>query len=205
MKQETSILEKIVSALALLIVGVCLVVWADKVTEWIAIALGVMSLITATVHAAKYLQAKPGNRTPFSLFIVVILAAVGVMLVSRADFIKEAISFIIGIYIIFSCAAQLMALSALRRQNIATKSYFWPVAGIIIGIFCITGKFIVPDALATITGIALIIYSIVYLAGLVTIGRIIKAEASKTPKKKIAGAVIVKEAEEAEVKTKSKK
>lgn len=206
MKQESSNLEKVASAVALLAVGVCFVVWSDKVTEWIAVALGVLALIAAAVRAIKFFRAKPEERTTMGLFGVIFLAAVGVLLVSRADFIKEAISFIIGLYIVLSCSVQLLNLSALRRKNIAlTGSFTWYIIGIIIGILCITGQFIVPDALATLTGIALIIYGIVYLLGLVTVQKVVKTASHQTAHNEIAEAVIVKEAKEAEVKEKPSK
>ena len=200
MKQESSNLEKIVSALALIVVGVCFVVWADKVTEWIAIALGVLALAAAAVRAVKFFKTEPEKRTTTSLFGVILIGAVGVLLVSRADFVKDAISFIIGVYIILSCSIQLMSISALRHKTkLLLGSYTWPVIGVIIGILCVTGQFIVPDALATVTGVALIIYGVVYLLGLITIEKAVKTTKVKTGQKKIAEAVIVKEAKEAEV------
>ncbi|MBR3594708.1 DUF308 domain-containing protein [Candidatus Saccharibacteria bacterium] len=200
MKQESSNLEKIVSAFALIAVGVCFVVWADKVTEWIAIALGVLALVAATIHAVKFFKTEPEKRTTTGLFSIILVAAVGVLLVSRADFVKDAISFIIGVYIILSCAIQMMSISALRhRTKLLLGSYTWPVIGIIIGVLCVTGRFIVPDALATLTGVALIFYGVVYLLGLVTIEKAMKTTKAKASQKKIAEATIVKEAKEAEV------
>ena len=208
MKQESSNLEKVVSAFALLAVGVCFVVWADKVTEWIAIALGVLALIAACVHAAKFFKTKPEDRTTSGLLGVILFAAIGILLVSRADFVKGAISFIIGIYIILSCSLQLMSFSGLRRATgIRSRFVVWPIIGVVIGILCITGQFIIPDALATLTGVALIIYAIVYLFGLFSIEKTAKESIKKVERKQIAEAVIVKEskATEAKVKPKSKK
>ena len=206
MKQETSNLEKIVSAIALLAIGVCFVVWADKVTEWIALVLGILALLAAATRTIIFCKTKPEVRTNMSLLGIILLATVGILLVFRADFIKNAISFIIGLYIIFSCSIQLMSLSSLRRKIEApASSLAWPIIGIIIGFLCITGQFIVPDALATLTGIALIIYGIVYLLGLVTVRKVVKTTAAKTARKEITEAVIVKEAKEAEVKEKPSK
>ncbi|MBQ1528461.1 DUF308 domain-containing protein, partial [Candidatus Saccharibacteria bacterium] len=173
MKQESSKFEKVAGALALLAVGVCFVVWADKVTEWIAIALGVLALLAAAIHTIKFFKTSPDKRTSVSLCGIILAAAVGILLISRADFVKEAISFVVGLYIILSCSIQLMTVSALRHTTkLYLGSYAWPALGILIGILCITGQFIVPDALATVTGIALIVYGVVYLLGLFTIEKV---------------------------------
>ena len=200
MKQESPNLEKIVSVLALLAVGVCFIVWADKVTDWIVTTLGVLALIVAGVRIIKFLKFEPNDRTSIGLFSIILIAAGGILLVSRADFVKDAISFIIGVYIVLSCSIQLMSLTNLQRHNVpVSRSFIWPIIGIIIGVLCITGRFIVPDALATLTGIALVVYSVVYLLGLVTIKKSVKVSKTKTSQKKIAEAVIVKDAKEAEV------
>ena len=194
MKQSSN-LEKILSAVALLIVGACLVIWSDKVTKWIAIALGVISLIVAAVRVAKYLQASPENRPLFGLFGIVPLTVIGIVLVTKADFVKEAISFIVGFYIVFSCMTQLMTLSALRRRDVPTKSYFWPVVGVIIGILCIVGRFIVPNALVAVAGIALIVYAVVYLIGLGMMNNIIKEAKPRPSHKEVVETSTIQEAE----------
>lgn len=195
MKQESSNLEKIVSALALLAVGVCFVVWADKVTEWIAIALGVLALVAAAVRAFRFYKTKPNERTTSGLFGIIVVAAVGLLLVTRADLAKDAISFIVGVYIVLSCATQLFIVSGFRKTSgLLLGSYLWPMIGLFVGIFCITGQFVVPDALATVTGIALIIYAVVYLISLGSLQKAEKTYAAKASHKEITEAVIVKEA-----------
>lgn len=198
MKQESSNLERIIGALALLAIGVCFVVWADKITDWLSVALGVLALITAIVRAIKFFKAKPSQHASASLFSVILVAAVGLLLVSRADFVKEAISFIVGIYIILSSSVQIAVLSSLRHRGpAASRSFVYAILGIVIGILCVIGKFIVPDALAVLTGVSLIVYSIIYLLGLFTIQKVVKT--AKSNQKKITEATIVKEAKEAEV------
>ncbi len=196
MEKSSLRIEKATSAIVLLCVGVCLVIWADKLTDWILIALGIISFIYAGINLLRFMKAKPGERTEVSLFGVILAAAVGALLVSRADFVKEAISFIIGIYIILTCTTQALGISALRRRTgLMLGNYIWSVIGIIVGIFCITGRFIVPDAIATIMGIALIIYALSYLIGFTTFKKAEESQPKKTTDHlRIEEAVIVKEA-----------
>jgi uncharacterized membrane protein HdeD (DUF308 family) len=199
MNKESS-LDKIVSSVALICVGVCFVVWADKVTEWIAILFGVISLIYACARAIKFFKTNPEKRTTLPLFYIILSATVGILLVSRANFIKEAISFVVGVYIILTCSTQLLGISTARHKSgLLVGSYLWPMLGIFVGILCITGQFIIPDELARLTGVALIIYGIVYLTGFAVFKSATK-KAGKTEHLKIEEAVIVKEAHEAEVK-----
>ena len=199
MKQESS-LDKIVSSIALLCVGVCFVVWADKVTEWIAILFGVFALIFAIVKIVQFFRTDPEKRTTLQLFYVILSAAAGVLLVSRANFIKEAISFVVGVYIILTCAVQSLNIASLRRHTgLMVGSYVWPVIGIIVGSFCVGGQFIIPDELARLTGAVLIIYAIVYLTGFAVVRSAVKQASIKPSRAKIEEAVIVKEARETEV------
>ncbi|MBQ3464384.1 DUF308 domain-containing protein [Candidatus Saccharibacteria bacterium] len=157
-------LEKVVSSIALFCIGVCFIVWADQVTDWIAIFLGVVSLVYSIVKFIIFLKATPERRTTFSLFCIVLAFAAGLLLVSRASFIKEAISFIIGVYIVLTSAVRILNLSDLRhRLGSAVGSYLWPVIGVVIGFLCISGQFIIPNELARLTGVGLVIYSVVYL------------------------------------------
>lgn len=205
MKQDSS-LDKIVSSIALLCVGICFVVWADKVTEWIAILFGIIALIFATVKAVQFFRTDPEKRTTLPLFYIILSAATGVLLVSRANFIKEAISFVVGVYIILTCAIQSLNIASLRRRTgLLIGSYLWPIIGIIVGALCVGGQFIIPDELARLTGAVLIIYAIVYLTGFAVVKSAMKNSSGKTERVKIEEAVIVKEASGAEVKGSSAK
>ena len=199
MRQDSS-LDKIVSSVALLCVGVCFVVWADKVTEWIAILFGIIALIYALVKFIQFMRTDPEKRTTLPLLYIILSAAVGVLLVSRANFIKEAISFVVGVYIILTCSVQLLNISSLRRRTgLLIGSYAWPVIGIIVGALCVGGQFIIPDELARLTGVVLIIYAIVYLTGFAVVKSAVKKSDGKTERVKIEEAVIVKDAKEGEV------
>ena len=195
MEKSSSNLEKIVTSIALLCVGVCLVVWADKVTEWIAIAFGAIALVYALVKFIKFIKTDPEKRTTLPLFYIILSAAAGVLLVSRANFIKEAISFVVGIYIILTCSIQFLDISNLRRHTgLLLGSLAWPTVGILVGVLCISGQFIIPDELARLTGAVLIVYAIVYLTGFIVVNAAVKKSKSTKDVKKIEEAVIVKEA-----------
>jgi uncharacterized membrane protein HdeD (DUF308 family) len=199
MNKESSI-DKVASSIALLCVGVCFIVWADQVTEWIAILFGIIALAYAIINIIKFTKTAPEKRTTLSLFYIILSACAGILLVSRAGLVKEVISFVIGIYIILTCSTQLLNISTVRRKTgLKAGSYLWPILGIIIGILCVSGQFIIPNELVRLTGIALIIYAIVYLTGFTIFRKEVKNSSSHKKYARIEEATIVKEAKEAEV------
>lgn len=178
-KKLSNSFDQIVTPLALLAVGICFTVWADEVTEWIAIILGICAILYAVFALIRFLKSAPELRTTISLFYIILAFSAGVLLVSRASFIKEAISFVVGVYIILSSSISLLNLSSLRRKTgLATSSYIWPAIGIVVGLLCITGQFIIPNELARLTGIVLVIYAIADLISFFTL-RSVKKQAEK--------------------------
>ncbi|MBQ7802596.1 DUF308 domain-containing protein [Candidatus Saccharibacteria bacterium] len=179
-KSSNNNTDKVISSVALCAVGICFVVWADEVTEWLAVFLGVVALIYALVGLFRFLRADPEVRTTLSLFYVILSFAAGILLVSRASFIKEAISFIIGIYIILTSSVQLLNLTDARRKlGVKFGSVLWPAIGIVVGLLCVTGQFIIPNELARLTGIVMIIYSIVYITGILS-AKVVEKEVDPT-------------------------
>ncbi|MBQ6396445.1 DUF308 domain-containing protein [Candidatus Saccharibacteria bacterium] len=179
MNNNPPLLEKIVTPLALLAVGVCFVVWADEVTEWIAVLLGACAVLYALFAFVKFLKSAPELRTTLSLLYIILSFSVGILLVSRASFIKEAISFVVGVYVILSSSVSLLNLSSLRRKTgLPAGSYIWPVIGLVVGFFCITGQFIVPNELARLTGAVLVVYALADLISIFTL-KSLKKQAEK--------------------------
>ena len=179
MNNKSSSLDQLVTPFALLAVGVCFAVWADQVTEWIAIILGVCAIFYAVLALVKFLKSAPELRTTLSLFYVILSFCAGVLLVSRASFIKEAISFVVGVYIILSSSVSLLNLSTLRRKTgLPAGSYLWYIIGLAVGFLCISGQFIIPNELARLTGIVLIIYALADLLSFFTL-RSVKKQAEK--------------------------
>lgn len=192
---KDSSLDKIVSSVALFCVGICFVVWADQVTEWIAILFGVIALIYSLINFIKFLRLAPEKRTTLPLFYIILSFSAGILLVSRASFIKEAISFIIGVYIILTSSIQLLNLADLRRRTHERfGSFLWPVLGIVVGLLCISGQFIIPNELARLTGVVLIIYALAYLTGFVTMKKVMKTtKSSSSTSLEIKEAEVIKE------------
>ncbi|MBR3164207.1 DUF308 domain-containing protein [Candidatus Saccharibacteria bacterium] len=154
--------------LALLILGICLLVWADKVTSFISIAFGTLFVVYSLYLLIAHLRTKPEERSSVILLPVVALLIAGGFLILKHDFIKELISFVVGIFLIIKSLIGI-------QDAINSKPYFTrfitPLAlssiGLLCGILCIAGKLIIPNLLFQILGIMLAVFGVVDLvAGL---------------------------------------
>ena len=195
-------IDKIISMIALFCVGLCLVIWAEQVTDAIVIALGVILLFFSVASFIRFVAAPSKERSAGSLFFIILGFLLGLLLVMRVDFVKSAISFLVGFYIVLTSAVAIMNIYDIRKKTeIKFSSYFWPIVGLLLGILCVSGQFIVPDQLARLTGVVLIIYAIASIIGFASLSAAIK-DAKKTAK--IQEGQIVKESTSKAKTTKAK-
>ncbi len=172
MKKEN--VAELLMLLCTLILGVCLTLWADKVTTAISILLGCVAVFYGIAAFVSYLGDKEkimADRMQFIFGIVVLV--IGFVLIFRADYLKELVSFIIGIYIVLSSILKLKDCFDLKKELKIkmTGAMVLSIIGIIIGIMCIVGKFIITDMIVKYIGIMLIIYAVISLIELILIRR----------------------------------
>ena len=171
---KKQILSEILMNVCILILGVCLTVWADKVTTLVSILLGILAIIYGISAFVSYFSNKDRvfNDNMEFIFGIVVLV-IGGILIFKVDFLKELVSFVIGIYILLSSILRLIETIKLSKKlNVKmTISIILSIIGIVIGIMCITFKFLFPDVIVTYIGVLLIIYSIINIINLLIIGR----------------------------------
>ena len=110
-------ISDVVLAICLLIFGIFLVIWADRITKIVSILLGIVGILYAIMIFVNYFKVKDktfGNTLNFiyGIFILVI----GFILVFRVEFLKELISFIVGIYIVLSSTIKLYEILKLQKK-----------------------------------------------------------------------------------------
>ena len=171
---KKKILNDILVDLCILILGVCLVIWADKVTSAVSIILGIIAILYGIIIFVNYFrkQDKLFGDT-FSFIYGIVLFVIGIILIFRVDFLKELISFIIGIYIILTSVMRLHeTITVSKTNNIKmTSALVLAIIGIVIGILSITLKLVFPDIIIKYIGILLIIYSIVNIINVIMVRR----------------------------------
>lgn len=172
MKKE--VLSEVLMSVCVLILGICLAVWADKVTKLVSILLGCLAVIYGISAFVSYFSNKEKLFNDNMEFIVgIVVLVIGGILIFKVDFLKELVSFVIGIYILLSSALRLFETIKLGKKlnSKMTTNVILSIIGIIIGILCITFKFLFPDMIVTYIGILLIIYSVITIANLLILGR----------------------------------
>ena len=172
MKKE--VISEILLNVCVFILGVCLTIWADKVTSLVSILLGSLAVIYGMVAFIGYFSNQDRvlyDRMQFVFGIVVLV--IGGILIFKVDFLKELVSFVIGIYILLSSILKLYeCISIGKKMNTKmTAAIVLSIIGIVIGIMCITFKFLVPDMVVKYIGILLIVYSIINIIQAIIVKR----------------------------------
>lgn len=171
---KKTFLAEIIMLLCTLILGISLVVWADKVTSIASIMLGIIAILYGVVACVNYFRNQDKLMNDRLTFIYgIVIMVMGFVLVFKVDFLKELISFIIGIYIIFTSGIKLHeSIMVGKNLNVKLKgATILAIVGIIIGLLCIAGKFLIPDMIVMYIGIMLIIYSVISIVELILLNK----------------------------------
>ena len=171
---KKKILNDIVVDGFILILGISLVVWADKVTNIVSILLGVMAILYGIIVFVNYFKKQDKLFSDTMMFTYgIVLFVMGIILIFKVEFLKELISFVIGIYITLTSAMRLHeTITVSRASNIKmTPALVLSIVGIVVGLLAITLKLIFPDLIVQYIGVLLIIYSVVNMVNVIMIRR----------------------------------
>jgi len=163
-------ISNVILVMCILILGILLIIWADKITNIFSILLGILAIIYGIITFINYFKTKDktfGNMLSFIYGIIILV--MGFILVFRVDFLKELISFVVGIYIVLSSLFKLHEILVLQKDsNIKlTSSIVITIILVFLGILCICGKFLIPDIIIRFIGIILVIYSVMFILNMI--------------------------------------
>ena len=165
----------IIVDILLLAFGICLLIWADKVTSFISITIGIIFILYGIYNFIDYIRANKEQKSVASIITGIALTIAGVFLCVQTNFIKESISFIVGIFIIIISLIRLQ--DALSLRNLG-PNYRLPailsIIGIAAGVLCVVGKVMISDIFIQILGVMLIIFAVSNIANNISINKIKK-------------------------------
>lgn len=149
----------------MLAIGICLLIWADKVLNAISMAIGIVFILYAIYNFIAYIRIEEKRNRDLPMIISAIALLIsGIFLVARADFIKEVISFIVGAYLIIVSFLHIQDSIALSKLGNKTPLIL-SIVGLICGVLCILGRIAVPDLMVKILGAILIIFAFSDIVG----------------------------------------
>lgn len=148
------------SAVCFVILGICLVVWPDLSRIWLCRLLGGVLLVSGGMYAVLHFSRAKGAAAVFhyDLVLGMVLALVGVWLLTTPDLIIAFIQYILGAILVVHSVLDLQG--ALNLRVVGAQQ--WKIAGIIaaitltLGIVVIWNPFASINALLMLVGIALI-------------------------------------------------
>ncbi len=164
-------INEIIVSIFIFLIGICLFIWADKVTNTFSIIIGGFLIAYSIINGMIYIKDKEKNN--MTLLITVVLFVIGLILVIRPNIISEIISFVVGIYILLSSFLNLNTTLSNKQNKKYHLNLVLSIIGIILGILCILGKILVPNLILRYLGLMLMIYSIIDIIGIQSI-KIIK-------------------------------
>jgi uncharacterized membrane protein HdeD (DUF308 family) len=156
----------------LLILGVCLIIWADKVTNAISIAIGSLFILYALYNFIDYYRAKPEEKRIVNLITGLAMLIAGIFLCTNTGFIKEALSFVVGAFIVIISLIRLQDSLKLRKSS---SSYQLPlymaIIGVLAGTLMIIGKIFITDIFMQVIGVFIVIFALSNITGHITLSR----------------------------------
>ena len=160
----------ILISLILLGVGICLFMWAEKVTELAARIFGCGLLLYGIINGLT--AYKNQNKDTAGIAIAVTCFVVGLILVIRPNIISEIISFVIGIYVLISGIMKLKITMDNKNSKRYNMNFWLSIAIIIIGVLCILGKLLIPNIVLKFVGVLLIIFGVINITSTISLPKI---------------------------------
>lgn len=151
--------SEIVISIATLIIGVCLLVWAEQVTNLASQVFGCVMILYGIFTAISYFRSE--DRKVVDIIYAILLIVVGLILAFKPEIVTETISFVIGIYVVLASITSIRLALENKDSDNYKLALGLSIAGIIIGVLCIVGKLLIPNIALQFIGLMLVIYSVI--------------------------------------------
>ena len=149
----------IIISIIIFIIGICLLLWSESIINIVAVMIGALFLISGIFNAINYFKSIE-NRS-INITAATIKIVLGAILVIKPSLLSEIISFIIGLLILITSISHLINTLNNKSSSNYNVTLGLSITGIVIGILCIVGKFLLPNIILQFIGLMLIIFSIV--------------------------------------------
>lgn len=160
----------ILADVALLILGIGMVCWADTIIDVISKVIGVIFIVYALYCFIAYIRVEEKRNSDLPMLISgIALAIVGFFFFTQSGLISRFVSFVVGAFVTIISIIHLQNVLATKAINKNFKiSLAFTLVSLLAGIACIFGKVLLPESFVLVMGIALIIFAASDLVGYIS-------------------------------------
>ena len=157
----------ILADVALLILGIGMVCWADTIIDVISKVIGVIFIVYALYCFIAYIRVEEKRNSDLPMLISgIALTIVGFFFFTQSGLISRFVSFVVGTFVTIISIIHLQNVLATKAINKNFKiSLAFTLVSLLAGIACIFGKVLLPESFVLVMGIALIIFAASDLVG----------------------------------------
>ena len=160
----------ILADIALLILGIGMVCWADTIIDVISKVIGVIFIVYALYCFIAYIRVEEKRNSDLPMLISgIALTIVGFFFFTQSGLISRFVSFVVGAFVTIISIIHLQNVLATKAINKNFKiSLAFTLVSLLAGIACIFGKVLLPESFVLVMGIALIIFAASDLVGYIS-------------------------------------
>ena len=160
----------ILADVALLILGIGMVCWADTIIDVISKVIGVIFIVYALYCFIAYIRVEENRNSDLPMLISgIALTIVGFFFFTQSGLISRFVSFVVGTFVTIISIIHLQNVLATKAINKNFKiSLAFTLVSLLAGIACIFGKVLLPESFVLVMGIALIIFAASDLVGYIS-------------------------------------
>ena len=158
-RKKTDLAIPLIADLIMLIMGICMLAWPDKILSMISIVIGVIFVSYAAYNIIKYIRIENRKNSDLPFLISgIALAIAGSFLIFQSSFIEAFFSILIGVILTISGIMNLQDALAIKSENKTTL--ILSLITLICGVLCLFGKLMPIQIMVIFIGVVLVIYSL---------------------------------------------
>ncbi len=158
-RKKSDLAVPLIADLILLVMGICMLAWPDKILSTISIVIGVIFIVYAIYNIIKYIRVEEKNNSDLPLLVTGIAVGIaGGFLIIQSNFIEAFFSILIGIILTISSIMRLQ--DALIYKNEDKVPLILAIVTLVCGILCLFGKMMPIQIMIIFIGVILVVYSL---------------------------------------------
>ena len=158
-RKKSDLAVPLIADLILLVMGICMLAWPDKILSTISIVIGVIFIVYAIYNIIKYIRVEEKSNSDLPLLVTGIAVGIaGGFLIIQSNFIEAFFSILIGIILTISSIMRLQ--DALIYKNEDKVPLILAIVTLVCGILCLFGKMMPIQIMIIFIGVILVVYSL---------------------------------------------